>query len=265
MPAGSALGLYHEVLHAIVGGVGLGLPHLQASPRDLPGKVSLTQIEHALPEKPLVRHPDGAIPIAVLPIVRGGLVHGAQACLAPELRGGLECPQHRCGLRRGPDARHERVDPVEPPVVVDPCRGAEDSRGSARRVVTNIAEIARLLVPGVLLQGTRESRDVRTVHGDILWESQFARRHDHDLGDADCLRRVDDGCHPRGKALLVGRLLGRVIIPAARIVEIVKTTEQARGEFPHRRTPEPSDVEEVVLPEPRIAVLEERSRLRPVP
>ena len=74
-----------KALIGIIGEIRLCLPEIESSPGYRIGEIRLAQVQHRLPDKPLMSHPDIPIPISVIEIVGGAHVHGGDTARTPHL------------------------------------------------------------------------------------------------------------------------------------------------------------------------------------
>ena len=137
---------------------------------------------------------------------------------------------------------------------------AEKVLGLALLVVEQIAEIAGLRVPGIFLQGLSKPFGVGQQLRLVLFFAQQSGGIGQQTGTADGV----GGGHHRGaigfQTLGVQPLLGRIIVPAAGIVEIVPGAQQSAAQVGGGGAPRLAGIEAIVLHQTGIAVLHQLQR-----
>ncbi len=179
MPSGATPGSDDEVLEAEVALFHLVFPQFQCGVRDAKSQVCMVQVEQGFPQEPLIREPDGPVPVAIRFVIRRALIDRHQTDRAPHLLWGEHALQDALLLLRSADASEQRADAVQTQVEVFPAGMPQDLTGLSVLIMEDITEDLGGWVPGVLLQRLREGIDIRLIIADILRQLQ-------DMSDICC-------------------------------------------------------------------------------
>jgi len=148
--------------------------------------------------------------------------------------------EHAGALFLAADASHQAIQPVQPQIVVGAAFVAENPLRQAILAVHDIAHIAALLVPGGVKQRTAQGVDVMPVLGDVVPTPEQQGHLGQHACCPDGVRRGDNRRHAVLQPARVDLHLRRIVVPAARVVEIVPRFEQVRAQRARGRTAQPA-------------------------
>jgi len=253
------------MLEAVVGIFHVALPNFQRGVGHLEGQVAVAHIEQRLPDEPLVGEPYRAVPVAIRAVIGHALVNRNQPNRAPHALAGGHALEDALFLLGAADPGEEGADAVQALVEVLAAAVAQDLDRVASVVVEHVAEYPGIFIPGDVLQRTGEQIDVALVILNIFFQTQRGGGLLQDAGRTDDVR----GGHHRGGAVfeLVGvhvHLRG-VVVPAARVVEVIPGLEQVRAHLARSRAAQPPGHEQVILAQARVEIAQQLARAGLVP
>ncbi len=107
MPTRAAPGFDEKMFKTVVAALDLLLPNPKRCRGDAVGPIGFAHIEQSLPQEPLVRHPDGAVPVAVRAVIGRRLIHRREAQWCPQVFRGEQMGEQSLFLLRRADSGHK--------------------------------------------------------------------------------------------------------------------------------------------------------------